>query len=85
MYRQISQHKILVYNGRISNFYPLLFIKNRVDVAQNLQDLSYEVCSANIGTNFRTRITCSSFWDMRHCTPAACCYVTRIYEIRVYQ
>ena len=54
-----------------------------MDVAQNLQGLSYEARSTNIGTNFRTRITYSSFWDMRHYAPAACCYVTRIYEIRV--
>ena len=52
-------------------------------MAQNLQGHSYEVCSTNIGTNFRTRITYSSFWDMCHYTPAAYCYVTRIYEIRV--
>ena len=25
----------------------------------------------------------SSFWDKRHYTPAGCCYVTRIYEIRL--
>ena len=36
---------------------PLLFIKIRVDVAQYLQTFSYEVCSHNIGTIFRTRIT----------------------------
>ena len=38
-----------MYNGGISNFLPLLLIENRVDVAQNLQVLSEEVCSANIG------------------------------------
>ena len=52
-------------------------------MAQNLQGLSYEVCSTNIGTNFHTGTTYSSFWDMRHYTPVACCYVTRIHEIRV--
>ena len=52
-------------------------------MAQNRQDVSYEVCSTNIGTNFPTRITYSSFRDMRHYTPTACCYVTRIYEIHV--
>ena len=53
-----------------------------MDVAQNLQGLSYEVCSTNIGTNFHIRITYSCFWDMCHYIPVACCYVTRIYEIR---
>ena len=36
-------------------------MKNRVDVAQNLQGLSYEVCSTDIGTIFRTQIVYSSF------------------------
>ena len=69
------------YNGGILNFYPLLFIKNRVDVASNLQGLNYKVRSTNIATIFRTQIINSSFWDMRHYTPAASYYVTRIYEI----
>ena len=55
-----------------------------MNVAQNLQGLSYEVCSANIDTIFRTEIIYSSFWDKRHYTPAGCCYITRIYEIRLY-
>ena len=82
---------ILLWNNRshwrimaVSNFSPLLFIRNRVDVAQNLQGLSYEVCSASIATILHTRIIYSNFWDMRHYTPTACCYVTRIYKIRLY-
>ena len=63
-HRRISQGKILVYNGGISDFYPLLFIKDRVDVGQNVQGLSYEVCSTNMATVFRARIICYSFWDM---------------------
>ena len=55
--------------------------KNRVDVAQDLQGLSYEICYANIDTIFRTGIIYSSFWDKRQYTPAGCCYITRIYEI----
>ena len=31
-------------------------MKNRVDVAQNLQDLNYEVCSTNIATTFALRL-----------------------------
>ena len=54
-------------------------------MAQNLQGLSYEVCSTNIATIFPTWITYSSFWDMRHYTPAAYCYVTRFHEIRLEQ
>ena len=53
-------------------------------MGQNLQGLSYEVCSPTIATIIRTWNIYSNFWDMRHCTPAACCYVTRIYEIRLY-
>ena len=45
---------------------------------QNLQDLSYEVCSTNISKIFPFS------GDMRHYTPAACRHVTRIYEIRLY-
>ena len=56
-----------------------------MDVAQNLQGLSYEVCSINIATIFRTQIIYSGYWDMRHYIPAACCYVTRIYEIRLWK
>ena len=41
----------------------LCYSKNRADVAQNLQGLSYEVCSANIATIFRTQITYSGFWN----------------------
>ena len=68
-----------------SNFQPQLLIKNRADVAQNLQELSYQVCSINIATIFRTRTIYSRFWDMRHYTTAACCYVTRIYEFCIYR
>ena len=52
-------------------------------MAQNLQGLSYEACSANTDTIFPTGIIYSSFWDKRHYTPAGCCYITRIYEIRL--
>ena len=52
-------------------------------MAQKLQGLSYEVCSTNIATAFRTWIIYSNFWDMRHYTPATSCYVRRIYEIRL--
>ena len=45
--------------------------------------LSYEVRSTNIAKICRTQIIYSSFWDMRHYTPAACCYVMRTYEIRL--
>ena len=34
-----------MYNGRISNFKPLLFVKSWIDVAQISYGLSYEVCS----------------------------------------
>ena len=61
----------------------LLFIKNIVDVAQNLQGLSYRVCSTNIATIFRTRISYSSFWEMLQYTPTAFCYVDEDYEIRL--
>ena len=74
-----------MYNGGISNFCALLFMKDRVDVGQNLQGLSYEVSSTNIARIFRDQIIYSSFRDMRHYTPGACCYVTRIYEIRLYK
>ena len=40
--------------------------KNRLDLAQSLQGLSYMVCSSNIAKIFRTQIICSSFWDIRH-------------------
>ena len=53
-------------------------------MAQNLQGLSYEVCSTStIATIFRNWIIFSNFQDMRRYTPAACCYITRIYEIRL--
>ena len=61
LYGQISQRKTLAYNGRISNFLRMLFIKSRVDLVQNLQGLSYEVCSTNTATIFLTRIICSNF------------------------
>ena len=61
----------------------MLFIKDIVDVAQNLQDLSYETCTNFIATIFRTRIISFSFWVMHHYIPAAGCYVKRIYEIRL--
>ena len=73
-----------MHNGGISNFYPLLFIHDKVDVAQNLQGLSYEVCSTAIATIFRTQIIYSSFSTMRHYTPATYCYVMKIYEIHLY-
>ena len=53
-------------------------------MAQNQQGLSYEVCSTDIAKIFITHIINSSFWDMRHHTPAACCHVTRSCEIRLY-
>ena len=55
-------------------------------VALNLQGLSYEVFSAIIATIFRTRISFSScfFFYMGHYTLAACCYITKIYELRLY-
>ena len=84
IYRRISQCKALMYNGRISNFLPLLILRNRVDVTQNLQGLNYEVCSTNIATIFRTQIDHSSFCNMLRYTPAASCYATRVYEIRLY-
>ena len=58
------------------------FVNCRVDVVQNLQGLSYEVCSTNIVKTFRTQIIYMyvSFWDMRHYTPAAGCLVMRTYE-----
>ena len=52
-------------------------------MAQNLQGLSYEVCLTDIATVLHTQIVYPSFWDMYHYTPAACCYVMRIHEIRL--
>ena len=46
--------------------------------------MRYVLCSANSAKICRTRIISSSFWDMRHYTPAACCYATRAYEIGLY-
>ena len=62
----------------------MLFKKNKVHVAQNLPGVSYEVCPDNIAKIFRTPIIYSSFVDVPHYTQAACCYATRIYEIRLY-
>ena len=45
-----------LYTGGISIFEYLLLIENRVDVAQNLQGLSYEVYSTNITTIYHTWI-----------------------------
>ena len=74
--------KKLVYNGGMSNFSTLIFIENRMDVAQILQVISYEVCSKNyVPQHHRIRIIYSSFWDIHHCTPAACCYSTMTSEI----
>ena len=58
-----------------------------VDVVQTLHGISYEVCSTNIATSFHTWIIYSSFEDTHGYTPAGCClccYVMRIYEIRLY-
>ena len=55
-----------------------------MDAAQNLQGLSYEVCSTPIATIFRTQIIHYSFWDMCYHTPIVCCCVTKIYEIGLY-
>ena len=34
-----------MYNGGISNFWPLSYIKSRMSVAQISQGLSYKICS----------------------------------------
>ena len=69
-----------MYNG---GFELLTFVihKNRADVSQNLQNLSYEAYSTDIATIFRNQIIHSGFQHMRHYTSAACCYVTKIYDI----
>ena len=54
-------------------------------MAQNMQGLTYEVCSTDIATTFRTQIIYHGFLDMRLHAKGACCYVTRIYEIRLYK
>ena len=53
----------MYYNGGFSNFYQLLFIKSKMDVAQNSEDLvtRYARQSHQI---FLICITYSSFWDI---------------------
>ena len=54
-------------------------------MAQNLQGLCNEVCSANVAKIVSTRTIYSSFSDMRHYTPTACSFAMRTYEILLYK
>ena len=45
MYKPILQREKLVYNGGISDFWPLSYIKRRMNVVQISQGLGYKICS----------------------------------------
>ena len=79
-----TRHKV-VYNGRSSRFYGLLFNKKATYMARILQSLSYKVCSITL-PKFNTFglfiliLGASTIMDQ-----TACCYNVMISETGLYQ
>ena len=83
-YKPISQREKLVYNGEISDYLTLLFIKNWMDVPPIVQDLGYKVCAiiSPKVLHFELFILAMGY---HHYTPTDCCYVARTSEIRIHE